>query len=95
MTISDIDTLIEKFNKLNGGSNNYSQRDLLKYLISRIDEIDNKVDGTNNKLDNHISHLSQRVSVVETCIGNYKLILGFIVSLVIGIFGMMFVTMVV
>lgn len=85
---SDIDKLIEKFNKMNGGNNNYSQRDLLKYLISRIDELDNKLESTNLKLDNHINHLSQRITAIETCISVYKWILGIImvgiVSLIVN-----------
>jgi len=86
MPNSDIDKLIEKFNKMNGGSNNYSQRDLLKYLITRIDELDGKLENTNGKLDNHITHLSQRITAIETCISNFKWIFGAVAVCIFGLF---------
>ena len=82
----DIEELIKRFNKSNGNGN-YSQRDLLKYLITRIDDIDAKVDSTNNKLDNHITTLSNRVTSIETSIDNFKWFFGggIILAIIVGI----------
>jgi len=77
---------IKKFND-ERGSNSYSQRDLLKYLITRMDDVD-------VKLDNHITTNQGRLSIVETTISNLKYMFGVLLVAVLGVFGMVFVMMV-
>jgi len=81
-----IQELIKRFNDTNGNKD-YSQRDLLKYLITRIDDLDTKIDSTNNKLDNHITTLTSRVTSIETSIDNFKWFFGggIILAIIVGI----------
>ena len=84
MSENKIDELIKRFDRTNGNLN-YSERDLLKYIVSRMDDIDDKVDVTNGKLDNHVTHISQRLTIIETCISNFKWIFGIISVAIISI----------
>lgn len=70
-----IDELIERFDRVNGNSR-YSEKDLLKYLISRVDDIDDKINKANEKLDNHVTTISQRITSIETSISNFKWFFG-------------------
>jgi len=77
MLNDDIDKLIKMFHEKNGNAN-YSQRDLLKYIISKLDILDDKI-------DNHISHSLERISKLETTMSNSKWILGFIITGIVSL----------
>jgi len=91
----EMDRLINRFDKINGNQT-YTQRDLQKYIISRMDDdreelhsrmdkISEKLDKVNIKLDNHVTHISQRITTIETCISNFKWFFGGILGLVITV----------
>ena len=79
-----IEDLVKAFNRANGDKR-YSERDLLKYLISKIDILDGKIDETNHKLDNHITTISERLAKIETTISIFKWLSGFFISALLGI----------
>lgn len=87
-----IDNLIEKFDKMNINTN-YTQRDLLKYLISKVDDLEDKMDDIVN---NHINTLTRDVASIKTTISNFKWFFGggamiaiiiAIISVCLAIFG--------
>lgn len=80
--MDNIDDLIKLFDKSNGNKD-YTQRDLLKSIVSRMERFETKMDGiddklgaTNRKLDNHITSLSERIASIETTISNFKFLIG-------------------
>lgn len=75
MTDNKIDELIKRFDETNG-NRQFTTRDLLKYIIGKIDDLDDKIDDTNGKLDNHITTISSRITAIETSISNFKWFFG-------------------
>lgn len=67
------------------GNREFTQRDLLKYIIAKIDDLSDKLDVTNLKVDNHINYVEGRITRIETTMSNVKWICGF---LIIGIIGL-------
>jgi len=83
--MDNIEDLIKKFNDTNG-NRNYTTRDLLKYIIGRIDDFDSKLDGINLRLDNHITTNESRLTAIETTISNIKWAFGGIGVSLVAIF---------
>jgi len=85
---NDIKELVEKFNDANG-NRKYSERDLLKYIISRLDILDSNIDkvkgSLNNKIDNHITTNENRLTKVETNLGNIKWMTRALITGIIGL----------
>jgi len=75
MSNDRINELIRRFNEINGNGK-YSQKDLLKYIIGKLDNLNDKIDETNGKLDNHVNTISQRITAIETLISNIKWLFG-------------------
>lgn len=87
--MATIEELIKRFDIANG-NRTFTQKDLLKYIIGRIEDIDKKIDDVNmgltNKIDNHITSNENRMTAIETTISNIKWIFGGIGVALLAIF---------
>ena len=76
--MNDIEELIKRFDRENGNKA-FTEKDMLKYLISRTDGIDDKI-------DKHIISNENRITAIETTISNIKWAFGGIGMALIAIF---------
>ena len=63
-------------------------------VLAELKRHDGWLASMDEKLDNHITHIEHRLTKIESYQKSQKWILGILFSMVIGIFGMMFVQLV-
>ena len=65
-----------------------------KYVLKELERLNDKCEDIDIKLDNHLQHTEGRLTGIETTLKNSRWILGFLITVVLSIFGMIFITMI-
>jgi len=75
-------------------SDDFSIRDLFVNIKDEFKRHDKWLNNLDDKMDNHVTHIEHRLTEIETTLKNFRWILGILFTLVVGIFGMMFIQLV-
>jgi len=67
----------------------------LENIKEELKRDNGRLDSIDIKLDNHITHIEHRLTLIESNIKNIKWIYAILLASVIGIFSMIFVQMVI
>ena len=57
-----------------------------KLVLAELESHNGRLNNIDDKLDNHITHIEHRLTAIETNYRSIKWILGFIFTVIMGIF---------